>query len=67
MKPGMVASRAELDIGREIGRVIRVARREHRWSQRELAERIGTTQSELSRLESASRLHLDVRLASAAL
>jgi transcriptional regulator with XRE-family HTH domain len=63
----MVVTRVELDIGRQIGAVIRASRLEHGWSQRELAERLGTTQSEISRLESGFRRHLDVRLASAAL
>jgi transcriptional regulator with XRE-family HTH domain len=67
MNAVMVATRVELDIGREIGRVVRISRREHGWTQRQLAERIGSTQSEVSRLESAARRHLDVRLASAAL
>jgi transcriptional regulator with XRE-family HTH domain len=63
----MVVKRLELDIGREIGSVIRTSRIEHGWSQRELADRLGTTQSEISRMESGIRHHLDVRLASAAL
>ena len=55
-----------LDLGRLIGSAIRRSRLECRWSQAELAERLHTTQSQVSRLESGSRAHLDVDLASRA-
>ena len=63
----MTARHAILNIAQEIGRAIRAARIESGWSQRELAERLGVSQAAISRLESASGPHLDVRLASAAL
>ena len=63
----MVAKPLEFDIGGEIGAAIRSSRTDIGWSQRELAERLGTTQSEISRLETAARCHLDTRLASMAL
>jgi hypothetical protein len=63
----MVVKRLEFDIGREIGKAIRLSRIEAGWTQRELAARLATTQSEISRMESATRKHLDVRLTSQAL
>jgi transcriptional regulator with XRE-family HTH domain len=58
---------AIVDIAKEIGRAIRASRIEAGWSQRELASRLGVSQAAISRLESGSGPHLDVRLASAAL
>jgi DNA-binding XRE family transcriptional regulator len=62
--PGRLAI---VDIGRETGRAIRTSRIDAGWSQRELAARLGTSQAAISRLESGSGPHLDVRLASATL
>lgn len=62
MRPNTV----RLDLGKEIGAVIHRTRIECGWTQAELARRLGTVQSEVSRLESGSRSHLDVRLVSAA-
>jgi transcriptional regulator with XRE-family HTH domain len=62
--PGRLAI---VDIAREIGRAIRRSRLDAGWSQRELAEHLGTSQAAISRLESGSGPHLDARLASAAL
>jgi transcriptional regulator with XRE-family HTH domain len=63
----MVVGPVAFDIGREVGTVIRASRIETGWTQRQLADRVGTTPSEISRLETGARRHLDVRLASAAL
>lgn len=63
----MAGQREDLGIGSLIGRAIRTTRIEAGWSQRELAERLATTQPVISRLESASRGHLDTSLVSAAL
>ena len=54
------------DLGALIGRSIRSARLAARWTQSQLARRLGTTQSAVSRLETASATYLDIRLASAA-
>jgi len=63
----MAGRQGIVNIGWEIGRAIRSSRVEVGWSQRELAERLGTSQASISRLESGSGPYLDVRLASAAL
>jgi transcriptional regulator with XRE-family HTH domain len=63
----MAVRQAIVNIAREIGLAIRSSRIEAGWSQRELAERLGTSQAAISRLESGAAAYLDVRLASAAL
>lgn len=50
-----------------VGRAIHAARLECRWSQAELARRLGTTQPQISRLKRRTRDHIDVDLASRAL
>jgi DNA-binding XRE family transcriptional regulator len=55
-----------VDLAREIGGAIRASRNHARWSQRELATRLAASQPTISRLESGTGSHLDVRLASAA-
>jgi transcriptional regulator with XRE-family HTH domain len=63
----MAALRAsEDDLASLIGRSIRTARLAARWKQAELARRLGTTQSAVSRLETGSSSCIDIRLASAA-
>ena len=54
----------EPGIGALIGTAIKSTRIECGWSQRQLADRVGTTQSEISRLESGRAKHLDVTMAS---
>lgn len=55
------------DLGGLIGAAIKRTRLECRWSQSELADRLNSTQSQISRLESGARLHIDGQLASRAL
>jgi transcriptional regulator with XRE-family HTH domain len=50
-----------------LGRVIATARQEHRWSQRELARRLGVSQSAAARLELGRLRWIDVDLATRAL
>lgn len=54
------------DLGRRIGVVIKTTREETGWSQRELATRLGSSQSAVQRLEAGQSPYLDTRLASAA-
>ncbi|MBA2720867.1 MAG: helix-turn-helix transcriptional regulator [Chloroflexi bacterium] len=54
------------DLARLIGNAIRTARVTARWTQAELARRLGVTQSAVSRLETGASSSLDVGLASAA-
>lgn len=54
------------DLGRRIGVVVRTTRVETGWSQRELATRLGSSQSAVQRLEAGRSPYLDTRLASAA-
>lgn len=55
------------DLGRQLGAAIRTARLETGWSQAALARRIRTSQSVLSRLETAAAATVDTALASRAL
>jgi transcriptional regulator with XRE-family HTH domain len=59
--------RQDLHLGRQIGDIVREARLECGWSQREMARRLVVPQSAIARLESGRREHLDVSLASTAL
>jgi transcriptional regulator with XRE-family HTH domain len=63
----MASQGRTVDTGRDIGHAIHASRVEAGWSQRELSERLGTSQAAISRLESGAGPHLDVRLASAAM
>lgn len=62
----MAATGDRFDIGEEIGAAVRRSRVGSGWTQAELARRLGTTQSDISRLETGAREHIDVRLVSAA-
>ena len=64
--PVMTNNAAKDDVSFKIGKAIRASRIACRWTQRELADRLDTTQSEISRLETGARGHLDVRLVSEA-
>ena len=55
------------DIGKLIGAAIKRSRIECRWTQAELADRLHSTQSQISRLESGTRQHIDGQLASRAM
>jgi transcriptional regulator with XRE-family HTH domain len=54
-------------LGRSIGRVAREVRVGFGWSQRDLAARIGHSQSKVARLEAGAVAHLDLNLADAVL
>jgi len=55
------------DIGRLIGAAIKRTRLECHWTQADLADRLHSTQSQISRLESGTRRHIDGPLASRAI
>jgi transcriptional regulator with XRE-family HTH domain len=57
----------EPDIGMRIGSTIKVTRQSIGWTERELADRLGTNQGAIQRLEGGAQVHLNVRLATAAL
>jgi hypothetical protein len=54
-------------IGRRLGSSIKATRCAIGWSERELAGRLGTNQAAVQRLEAGRQVHVDVRLATAAL
>jgi transcriptional regulator with XRE-family HTH domain len=54
-------------LGRSIGRVAREVRVGFGWSQRDLAARVGHSQSKIARLEAGAVAHLDLQLADAVL
>ncbi len=60
-------SSTAFDLARAIGATIRKTRRESRWSQTELARRLGSSQAAISRLEAGRTRDIDGRLASGAL
>jgi transcriptional regulator with XRE-family HTH domain len=60
-------SDASEDIGTRIGATVRATRQVVGWSERELAVRLGTSQSAIQRLETGRQRFVDVRLATAAL
>lgn len=55
------------NLGTRIGSSIKSTRQAFGWSEREFAGRLGTNQAAVQRLEAGTQLHLDVRLATAAL
>jgi transcriptional regulator with XRE-family HTH domain len=57
----------EPDIGMRIGSSIKVTRQSIGWTERELADRLGTNQGAIQRLEGGAQAHLNVGLATAAL
>jgi len=63
----MTTSGASIDLGTLVATTIRSARLTHRWTQRDLAKRLRTNQSAISRLESPTAHSIDARLASRAL
>jgi transcriptional regulator with XRE-family HTH domain len=56
----------DADLGKQIGTVIKTAREETGWSQRELARRLRTSHSAVQRLEAGHSPYVDTRLATAA-
>jgi transcriptional regulator with XRE-family HTH domain len=54
-------------VGSRIGSSVKSTRQAFGWTEREFAGRLGTNQAAVQRLEAGRQLHLDVRLATAAL